>query len=281
MSPSLSILASGSSGNCSVLRSPGGVMLIDCGIGPRAASSRMKGLGIGVADVRAICLTHLDSDHFNLNWAGEIIKRQIQVFCHETCIDELSRRIDDPDFARLIFPFDGENFSPIPGICSQAIPLPHDQCGSHGFVFKGFGSRIGYATDLGRVEMDLIDRFSDLDVLAIESNYDPDLQRNSPRPWFLKNRIMGGHGHLSNQQAYNAVKQILDRQSVSGHLPGHIVLLHRSMQCNCPMLVRRLFNRDIRIAPRLVLSEQDRRTEWLCARPVQSWTGKQMDLQWG
>jgi hypothetical protein len=56
----------------------------------------------------------------------------------------------------------------------------------------------------------LIDRFCELDLLAIESNYDPKMQVESPRPWFLKQRIMGGRGHLSNEQAFAAVRAVLD-----------------------------------------------------------------------
>jgi len=72
MSLELCVLASGSSGNCSVVRAPGGVILIDAGIGPRTTAKRMNGTGVSLRDVRAICLTHLDSDHFNANWVGTI-----------------------------------------------------------------------------------------------------------------------------------------------------------------------------------------------------------------
>src|SRR4051795_3983689 len=82
MSIELCVLGSGSAGNCSVVRTPGGVMLLDAGLGPRTVAQRMKGLGAGIADVSAICLTHLDRDHFNLNWIGTILKHGIRVFCH-------------------------------------------------------------------------------------------------------------------------------------------------------------------------------------------------------
>jgi phosphoribosyl 1,2-cyclic phosphodiesterase len=242
----------------------------------------MKGLGISIADVGAICLTHLDHDHFNANWVREIIHGRICIFCHQNCVPEISRRVDEAQFIELLQPFNGQIFSPISGLSARAIELPHDVAGSHGFLFEGFGSRLGYATDLGRVEMELIQNFSALDLLAIESNYDPAMQRDSARPWFLKNRIMGGRGHLSNAQAFDAVRLILDRcEREAGRLPGHIVLLHRSGQCNSPRLVRELFSRDARIAPRLVLAEQDRRTDWLHAKPAPNLVGSQLELQWG
>ena len=212
MSLSLSILASGSSGNCSVLRGPAGAIFIDCGIGPRTAASRMKSLGIGVENIAAICLTHLDSDHFSSAWLRRIVQAGIPLFCHESRADELSRiGGGDAEFARLIQTFNGHPFSPLDGLRLTPIRLDHDEHGSHGFLIEALNSRIGYATDLGRVNPDLVRRFSGVDILAIESNYDPQMQVASDRPWFLKRRIMGGRGHLSNQEALEIVRKILDQ----------------------------------------------------------------------
>ena len=118
-----------------------------------------------------------------------------------------------------------------------------------------------------------------VDVLAIESNYDPEMEMNSSRPWFLKKRIMGGKGHLSNEQAFAAVRSILDRcQADCRALPQHIVLLHRSRECNCPKLLRKLFETDRRIGSRLTLAEQFERTGWLTIRERKALAGEQLAL---
>jgi phosphoribosyl 1,2-cyclic phosphodiesterase len=280
MSLALSILASGSSGNCSVVRSRGGTLLLDCGIGPRAASTRMKHLGVGLDDLSAICLTHIDSDHFNPNWVQTILRRKIFLYCHESHVDEVYACAKNRGLRGFLRTFNGQTFCPVAGLHFRSIRLPHDRLGSYAFVLEGHGGRIGYATDLGQPDMELIQRFEDLNVLAIESNYDPHLQETSPRPAFLKRRITGGRGHLSNQQAFETVRHILDRaQDRRRPLPRHIVLLHRSRQCNCPTIVRNLFGGDGRIAPRLVLAEQDWATSWLWARDEPS-PQKQLELQW-
>jgi phosphoribosyl 1,2-cyclic phosphodiesterase len=255
-------------------------MLIDCGIGPKTTAGRMKTLGIRPNQLAAICLTHLDRDHFNPGWAATIVRQDIPVFCHESRAEDLVRLSgESAEFARLVRTFNGKPFLPIPGLDFTAIHLQHDEHGSHGFLIEGFGSRIGYATDFGRVEARLIQHFSGVDVLAIESNYDPQMQTASDRPWFLKQRIMGGRGHLSNHDALRAVRQILDQAQLRGHtLPKHIILLHRSRQCNCPRLLRELFGSDERIEPRLVLAEQDRPTGWLSATRDQAFV--QLELQW-
>jgi phosphoribosyl 1,2-cyclic phosphodiesterase len=279
---SISILASSSSGNCSVVRSAGGAMLIDCGIGPRVVAARLTQHGIDVDALSAIMLTHLDSDHFNINWVETIVRRSILVYCPADRVSELVARVDRPGFERSLLPFDHRPFSPFAPLHCQAIRLPHDQHGSHGFTIEdGEDCRLAYATDLGRAIPQLIERFAGAGVLAIECNYDPRMQLGSGRPTVLQRRIMGGRGHLSNEQSFWAVQNILNRSEKIGHaLPSHVVLLHRSRQCNCPNLVRNVFSADDRLKERLVLAEPDRPTGWLHAeaRPM-PW--RQMVLPWG
>jgi phosphoribosyl 1,2-cyclic phosphodiesterase len=258
MSPELCILASGSAGNAAILRTPAGVLLIDAGIGPRTLVKRLDGTGVGQSDIRALCLTHLDRDHFSPWWSSTLRHLNIPVYCHANKVDGLV--FQSPELAPLIRPFNVNGFSPFDGLKCDPIHFAHDRLGSDGFVLDGFGYRIGYATDLGRIPPYFFDRFRDLDCIALESNYDPDMQANSTRPKFLKRRITGGNGHLSNLQALAAIRKLLDR---SRRLPDHIVLLHRSQECNCPNLVRQLFSTDRRIASRLTLAHQHERSPWL------------------
>jgi phosphoribosyl 1,2-cyclic phosphodiesterase len=87
---------------------------------------------------------------------------------------------------------------------------------------------LGYATDLGHVPGAIVEHLRGVDALAFESNYCPELQLASDRPEYLKRRIMGGGGHLSNQECANAVRRI-------GPKPGApVVLLHLSQECNTP-----------------------------------------------
>jgi phosphoribosyl 1,2-cyclic phosphodiesterase len=282
MSIELCVLASGSSGNCSVVRTPGGVMLLDAGIGPRLVAKRLDGTGVSVGDISAICITHLDRDHFSPSWIPYALRHGIPIHCHESCIASLLRIAGEQPLGEMLRPFDNDgSFELLPDITARPIPLAHDRAGSHGFVVSGFGYRLGFATDLGYVPSRLIEHFVDLDVVALESNYDPQMQNESARPFYLKRRITGGRGHLSNEQAFQAIRKILDiAQRRRAGLPNHVVLLHRSQQCNCPKLVQRLFRSDARIAPRLVLAEQYSRTEWLSAAGRRTLTGEQLLLAW-
>jgi phosphoribosyl 1,2-cyclic phosphodiesterase len=319
MSLDLCILASGSSGNCSVVRSPGGSILIDGGLGPRMLDQRLTKAAVGVRldDVAAVCLTHLDRDHLTPNFLAWAARRGVPVYCWYGKVagvrelaardraaggraggpigggpigierDSVGGERDDDGSAPAGRPspkpdvraFNHEPFEPVPGLRVDPFPLAHDGAGSHGFILStadepGAGGRLGgraaFATDLGRVPPDLADRLSGgggLDVLAIECNYCPQMQLASNRPAFLKRRIMGGAGHLSNLQAFAAVRQVFDRHAALGQaLPASVALLHRSRQCNCPDRVREVFARDARMASRLVLAEQHEPTGWLRRR---------------
>ncbi|HVX86539.1 MAG TPA: MBL fold metallo-hydrolase [Phycisphaerae bacterium] len=298
MALELCVLGSGSSGNCTVVRGPWGSFLIDAGFGPRTTAQRLSGTGVELAHVQAILLTHLDTDHFNPNWFQTLLKQGIHLFAAANNARHLARsrealyaqeqlrakhllrhRLEELIHA---FPEEGA-FEVIPGIQVDAIHLAHDAAGSHGFLLCCDAYRVGFATDLGHVPEELIARFCGVDVLALEANYDPEMQRSSDRPWFLKQRIMGGRGHLSNEQALAAIQSVLDQTAARcgpDRLPRHIVLLHRSRQCNCPGLLRKLFMGDPRIAQVLTLTDQHERTGWLNARRPRAQVFEQLALAW-
>src|SRR6185312_2234304 len=187
MSVEVCVLASGSGGNCTVVRTPSGTMLLDAGLGPRNTAKRMNGTGVSIKDVSAICLTHLDSDHFSLDWVPTILNNNIRVHCHADGVEKL-RELTEDRLIHIVVAFDG-SFEPLEGLKFQATVVAHDEKCCCGFVIDGFGCRVGFATDLGHVPRDLIEAFSSLDILAIESNYDPRMQIESTRPAFLKQRI--------------------------------------------------------------------------------------------
>lgn len=284
MSLELSVLASGSTGNCSLVRTSSGLMLIDAGIGPRAAAKRMTGLGVSTADIKAICLTHLDTDHFTATWINQIIAGHITVYCPEDQTAKLhsharrAQKLDD--LRQYIRPFNGDVFEPLPGVKCSTMRVAHDKQGSHAYRIDCGVDRLAYVTDLGHAPEPLITFFMGTTILAVESNYDPNMQLSSLRPQRLKHRIMGGAGHLSNEQAYELVQAVFNTAAhgAAGTLPSHVVLLHRSRQCNCPEVVTRVFSADARIRMRLTLSHPFERTDWL--RPVERATlpGEQLRL---
>ncbi len=275
MSLELCVLGSGSSGNSSLVRLGGAAALIDAGFGPRATAKRLDGTGVGLGDIRAIVLTHLDRDHFAPTWFKVLVERGIHVYLAERHVallyQSLKRYGADGKLLHkrgLLHTFNGRAVD-MAGDCGieaelQPVHLAHDRTGTVGYVLQTPRHRLGYATDLGRITERLREALLDVDVLAIESNYDRDLELASGRPPMLKDRIMSGRGHLSNDEAFEMVCHVFDR---SGRPPRHVLLLHLSRQCNCPTIVRELYERRADIAARLCVTNQSRRTEWLRVEP--------------
>lgn len=288
------VLGSGSGGNSTVIRCNGQAMLIDAGFGPRTTEERLGQVGVQLADIRAICLTHLDQDHFRPSWIRTLVGLGIRVYLHRWHVSYLNQYSDADELRRadLLRVFDGQAFEPIEGLRVSTVPLPHDDKGTSAFHLAAVPNRaappasdasampdatsprIGYATDLGHVPDALIDLFAGVDLLMLESNYDPHLQLTSSRPAFLKARVMGDHGHLSNEQALDACRRIAAR-SPRGN-PQKIVLLHRSQQCNTHELVRQTFTGEPMFAQRFTVAQQRRHTPWFNVKPLAATMREQM-----
>jgi len=147
------------------------------------------------------------------------------------------------------------------GDCRVDVTLmPHDELGVAAFRFEfgsGDGARsLGYATDLGRPTRELAGALARVGTLAVESNYCPELQLASRRPAYLKRRIMGGRGHLSNAQCAELVGWVSPA--------GHVVLLHLSRECNTP---ERAAAAHGGAAYTLTVSSQSRPTPWIPVAP--------------
>lgn len=240
----LCVLASGSGGNCAVVviadpepgPAPRRVVLVDAGLSPRRTARLLAERGIHAWEVDDILLTHLDADHLHAGWARALGRRgwRATIRVHDHHLPR-ARRAGLPDDRLRSFdaPFVlGARCRVDPVVCD------HDELGVAAFRFEiasprdGARCELGYATDVGRVRSELVAHLEGVGVLAIESNYCTRLQLQSSRPQSLKRRIMGGSGHLSNDQCLDAIARIRPRH--------HVVLLHLSQECNDPALVRAL-----------------------------------------
>ena len=255
MSLEFCVLGSGSGGNCTLVKCGSACLLIDCGLSPRATNKRLASLNAGVCidHISAILLTHFDTDHFYPGWIKFIRTRNIPLFVHRQHRNMAWRFGLTAKHVNL---YNGSGDIDLAqshdGAFVRTMLLSHDDLGTVSFVIERDGLRLGYATDVGHIPPPLYDHFMNLHALAIESNYDRDMQMCSSRPPFLKRRIMGGSGHLSNEQALHAVARIAQTSPLS-----HIALLHLSRECNCPDLVRRLYHTRIpQVIDRLTISNQ-------------------------
>lgn len=221
-------LASGSSGNCAVLRYDDDrrthTVLLDAGLSPRKTKRLLEQVGISMHEIDAVVLTHLDSDHWHTGWATgwpRCMRPDTQLLLHRRHVRRAERT--GTLFARPT-PFD--DIVDLPGGAkASTCLLAHDEDGVAAYRIELPGeSTLGWVTDAGAISDTLVEHLLGVHVLGIESNYCPKLQAASGRPDFLIRRVTGDAGHLSNQQCLEAVERIGPRE--------HVVLLHLSRDCN-------------------------------------------------
>ena len=238
------VLASGSSGNASLLELDGCGLLMDIGLGPRQFDRRLGAVGIGWESIRGAVLTHTHADHWSGRSLARLAELRIPFFCHPDHLRPL--RLACPEFqdlelAGLVKTYaSGAAFAPLAGIRCRALPLKHDGGPTFGFRIESDAQpgdphwAIGYAADLGSWDDSLPHGLAEVDVLALEFNHDVERQLASGRARWLINRVLGDFGHLSNAQGAKLLEECAGRSS-----PGrlrHVVQLHLSRDCNCPTL---------------------------------------------
>jgi phosphoribosyl 1,2-cyclic phosphodiesterase len=217
----VTILASGSRGNATLVEAGGTRVLVDAGIGPRCVEERMRAVFGRVVDLDGILVTHPHGDH-----VGEVERcaRHFDVPVYLT--EGTRRRVPLAGLRTRVFghrtPFR------LGALDVRPLPIPHD-APQIAVVFAHDVRQAGIVTDLGHVPPGLAAHLADCQLLLMESNHDPTLVRRGPYPDFLKKRILSPVGHLSNAQC----GQLL---SALGPALEELVLVHLSETCNKPLL---------------------------------------------
>ena len=240
----LAVLASGSSGNSTLLESDGFSVLIDAGLGPRLLASRLADVGATWQQINAVVLTHTHSDHWRDRTLEHLRRMRIPLYCHAGHHGVL--RSYSPAFpaladAGLVREFARDGVLMLtPTLSCRPIEIRHDSEPTFAFRFAGTDSELGrpwavsYAADLGCWTTELAAALANADVLALEFNHDEYMERASRRPAELIERVLGDDGHLSNLQAAEFLQAILAAGDKCS--PQHLVQLHLSRECNRPVL---------------------------------------------
>jgi phosphoribosyl 1,2-cyclic phosphodiesterase len=277
MMPRFCVLASGSSGNAAFVQADGFGVLIDMGLGPRLLASRLAAIGASWRNVNAVLLTHVHADHWRDRTLAHLRTHSIPLWCHATHSRALS--FQGPSFdsltkAGLVHHFEPEHQVELPrGFRCVPIPVSHDSDPTFAFRIEGspglFGAgwSLGYAADLGIVPSRLVELFQDVHLLALEFNHDEEMERTSGRPRHLIDRVLGDQGHLSNRQAAESLRDILESTPASNL--QHVVQLHLSHQCNRPALAQSAARDVLNGRPiKLHTAMQDRPTKVVELKPA-------------
>jgi phosphoribosyl 1,2-cyclic phosphodiesterase len=236
MGVSVSMLASGSRGNCAIVSSDRTRILVDAGISGRETFKRMKSLGEDPQALAAILITHEHSDH--VYGLATLAKRlRIPVFMTGATHQAWARALraekgEKPQLEKLERFESGHRFQ-IGDIEVKPFTIPHDAADPVGFTFHAEGIKVGIATDLGYVPASVRDHLRGCDVLVMESNHDLEMLRVGPYPWSVKQRVMSRVGHLSNEALADFFSNDYDNSAT------FVVLAHLSEQNNHPEIARR------------------------------------------
>ena len=230
MSLFITSLNSGSNGNCYFIGNDREAVLVDAGISCKETEKRMDRLGLPMERIKAIFVSHEHSDH--INGIPVLAKKyRLPVYITPDTLSNSGLRLDG-QFVRVFRA--GEQVS-IGELVVTAFSKLHDAAEPHSFIVTARGITIGIFTDIGEPCQEVIRHFQQCRAAFLEANYDERMLTEGRYPAYLKKRISGAHGHLSNTQALELFRT---------HKPpfmSHLLLSHLSKENNRPELARELF----------------------------------------
>jgi len=263
MAAAVTVLASGSKGNSTVVSSSRTRILVDAGLSCRETFRRMRACGLDPQSLDAVLISHEHSDHV----AGlPVLARKLRIPVYMTPQTRSAwKRQLAAHRVELKGDFRSETFDPgrslqIGDIAISSFTIPHDAVDPVGFCFRADGVKIAIVTDLGYMPASVRQHIRGCDLLMIESNHDLEMLRLGPYPWSVKQRVMSRMGHLSNSALADFFSGEYDGDAAV------LVLAHLSEQNNHPELARScaeqaLGNRRTLMQNRLLLARQSQPLE--------------------
>lgn len=223
----LTILGSGSAGNCAYVETEETRILIDAGLSLRQIRLRLATIGRAPENLTGILVTHEHSDHVqSLPALSE--KLHIPIYGNRPTLEAVQHQCRTRLVCRLFST--GASFE-VGDLLVETFSIPHDAQDPVGYLLRTSAGNIGFLTDLGHTTRLVLERIRPAHALVLESNHDVKMLQDCPsRPWSLKQRILGRHGHLSNEAAADAVEQVMSAEL------RHLYLGHLSRDCNRPEL---------------------------------------------
>ncbi len=231
MSLFITSLNSGSNGNCYYVGNETEAILVDAGIPCSEIEKRMRRLGLSMHKLKAVFVSHEHTDHIS---GLRVLAKKYQLPVYVT---QTTQRFGRMKLEKhLVTTFTAHEPVAIGSLSITAFPKFHDAADPYSFIVSCNQIIVGVFTDIGTPCENLIHHFKQCHAAFLETNYDDTMLEQGTYPNFLKSRIRGDKGHLSNKQAL---------QLFTTHQPlfmSHLLLSHLSKNNNCPKLVEQLFN---------------------------------------
>lgn len=256
MSMFICSLNSGSNANCYYLGNQEEAILVDAGLSCRETVKRMKRLGLSIKKVKAIFVSHEHGDHVH-GIPGLSKKFQIPVYITRPTFQQSRLEIAED----LLITLRGYDPVSIGNLSVTAFPKFHDAADPHSFMVECLSVKVGVFTDIGAPCEHVITHFQQCHAAFLEANYDEGMLDQGSYPFYLKSRIRGERGHMSNDQAL---------ELFAVHRPSHMThlfLSHLSRDNNSPRLVRDAFRR-IASGTEIIIASRDKETSLYHIRNV-------------
>ena len=219
-------IASGSSGNCYLVKTENSAILIDAGISGKRIFAALEETGTPLDMVRAVIVTHEHIDHVR---SLPILSRKIpgvKIYANEGTWRAIERPVDGDKRETFIT---GETFS-IDDLIIKPFAVSHDAADPVGFSIYGENRKISFCTDSGYITDEMFEEIHDANLLLIEANHEKELLLVSGYPYSLKQRILGDMGHLSNVTTGEWIARIVNHRPMS----RRVLLGHLSKENNTP-----------------------------------------------
>ncbi|MDR6225401.1 MBL fold metallo-hydrolase [Desmospora profundinema] len=211
-----SILASGSTGNAIYLETDRIRILIDAGLSGKQLDQRMKSVGADPSSLNAILVTHEHIDH--VKGAGVFARRhRLPIYMNESTWEHLPSSVGAIPLEQQRV-FSTYSTLEIGDLTVESFPLSHDAADPMGFCIHGPTGSLALVTDTGYVSRRIVEKVAGADALIFESNHDVEMLRMGSYPWNVKRRILSDHGHLSNEDAADALLEVTGGNGEDVHL---------------------------------------------------------------
>lgn len=226
MTLSFCSFSSGSSGNCYLIKSENTAVLVDAGISGKRIFEGLESTDTPRDRLAALLITHEHSDHTKSIKTLMKKEKTLKAYANAMTWEQITCPVCEEQ--KEVFET-GDSFQ-IGDILVKTFPVSHDAAEPVGYTFSAGGKQISIVTDTGCMSEGIISEIMEADILILEANHDIDMLKIGRYPWFLKQRVLGEEGHLSNVAAGETILRLLSENDKE----RHVLLAHLSKENNFP-----------------------------------------------
>ena len=251
----VTVLGSGSAGNCTLVETETTSILVDAGLSARQIIQRLQLIGRSLDTLTGIILTHEHTDHTR-GLAVLSRTKPLPVYANRLAAEAITTGPDWSDRTQISWRLFATGCAfEIGDLVVESFSVPHDAQDPVGFTIRHETQAVAVLTDLGHATKLVVERVRGIDAIVLEANHDLKLlQEDTARPWATKQRIMSRHGHLSNDAAATLAGEVCSDRL------RHVFLAHLSRDCNRPDLAQRTVSLKLPAHVSVAVAGQDQPT---------------------